>query len=133
MTVIDEALVAYLKTVAGVTALVSTRIYGMRMPQTTTLPCVTTKRIDTPRVLTMDSSGSSGDLVHPRFQIDCWDITHSSVKGITDAIRAALHGKTGSFSGITIRASLANEEVPEFEPETNLYRGRSEYIIWFQE
>ena len=133
MTVIDEGLIAYLKTIAGVTGLVSTRIYGMLIPQGATLPCVVVTRISTPRTLTMDTSGATGDLINPRFQFDAWATTHSSTKAITDALRATLNGKTGSVGGVTIRAALANEEAPTWEPEAELYRGRSEFIIWLQE
>jgi len=133
MTVIDEGLIAYLKTIAGVTSLVSTRIYGKVIPQGATLPCVTQQRISTPRILTHDTSGATGDLISPRWQIDAWAELDSSAKAITDAIRAALNGKTGTVGGVTIRASLANEEATTWEPESELYRGRSEFIIWLEE
>ena len=133
MTVIDEGLIAYLKTIAGVTGLVSTRIYGMVIPQGATLPCVVVTRISTPRTLTMDTSGATGDLINPRFQFDAWATTHASAKAITDALRAALNGKRGSVGGVTTRSTKANEEATTWEPEAELYRGRSEFIVWLQE
>ena len=133
MTVIDEGLIAYLKTVSGTTDLVSTRIYGVYIPQAATLPCIVSQRVSTPRIVTMDTSGATGDLISPRFQVDAWAETQSSSKAITEAIRAALNGHTGATGGVTIRASLANEEAPSYDPETKLYRTRSEYIIWLEE
>ena len=135
--VLDEAIIAYLKATAGITALISTRTYGMTIPQGATLPCLVVQRISTPRTLTHDTSGATGDLVSTRFQFDAWAETQSSTKAICDALRAALNGKTGSTGAgavtVTIRAALANEEAPTYEPEAELYRTRSEYIIWYQE
>jgi len=81
----------------------------------------------------MDTSGATGDLISPRFQIDAWAETQSSSKAITEAVRAALNGRTGATGGVTIRAALANEESPSYDPETKLYRTRSEYIVWLEE
>ena len=82
----------------------------------------------------MDSSGATGDLTSPRFQIDAWATTQASTKAITDLVRAGLNGHTGTTgTGVTIHAALANEEVPSYDPETKLYRCRSEYIIWQSE
>jgi hypothetical protein len=132
MTVLDEGLIAYLKN--SLSTLVSNRVYGMMIPQKATLPCVTVQRVSTPRSVTMDSAGASGDLISPRFQIDAWATTQKSSKAIADAIRAGLHGHTGTTgTGVTIRAALADEEVPSYEAEVELYRTRSEYIVWQQE
>lgn len=133
MTVLDEGIIAYLSAQASITALVSTRVYSFLIPQNATLPLIVVQRISTPRILTMQSSGATGDLAYPRFQFDAWATTYASSKAITDAIRAALHGHTGSTGGVTIRAALASDEVPEYDPETRLYRGRSDYIIWHEE
>ena len=133
-TTIDEGLIAYLRSKTGITNLVSTRVYGMMIPQAATLPCITTQRISTPRISTMDSSGATGDLTSPRFQVDSWATTQKSAKAIADAVRAALNGHTGTTgTGVTIRAALAEEESPSYDPETKLYRCRSEFIIWQQE
>ena len=137
MSVLDEALDSYLKSVSGITTLVSTRVYSFSIPQSATLPCLVIQRIDTPRELTMDMSGATGTLAHPRFQFDAWATTYASAKAITDAVRAALNGKTGSTGAgavtVTIRAALIDGEVPGYDPETKLYRGRSDFIIWHEE
>ena len=134
MTVLENGLVSYLKATAGITTLVSSRIYPFMFPDGVTMPCLVYQRIDTPRTLTHDTSGATGDLAHPRFQFDAWAETYSEVKVITDALRAALNGKTGSIgsgaNAFTIQAALVDNEAPEREPETKLYRGRSDYIIW---
>ena len=72
-------------------------------------------------------------MTSPRFQFDAWGVTQKSVKAISDALRAVLHGKRGATGGVTIRAALADNEAPEFDPESELYRSRSDYIIWIEE
>jgi len=133
-TTIDEGLIAYLRTYPAVNNLVAARVYGMMIPQKATLPCITVQRISTARISTMDSSGATGDLTSPRFQIDTWATTQKSAKAITDAIRAGLNGHTGTTgTGVTIRAALATEEAPSYDPETGLYRCRSEFLVWYEE
>lgn len=131
-TTIEEGLQVFLLANAGVAALVGTRVYGMIVKQGSTFPCITKQRITTPRIITHDTSGSSGVLAYPRFQIDTWGVSEASVKAVADAVRTALNGFKGSLGAgcISIQAALSQEEVPEYEPTTALYRVRSEYTIW---
>jgi len=134
MATLEEGIVAFLIADASVGAVVDNRIYPMMIPQGATLPCITFQRISTPRIVTHDSSGATGDLISPRFQFDAWGVTQKSVKEISDVIRKVLHGKTGALAGgVSIRAALADAEEPEFDPDSELYRSRSDYIIWYQE
>ena len=130
MAVIEENLLTYLKSVAGITSLVSTRIYPFRIAQGSAMPCLTYQRISTPRIITHDVSGKTGTLASPRFQFDAWGNTYSQVKGITEALRDALNGKgsAGKF-----QVALVVEETPEYEPEQELWRSRSDYRIWHEE
>lgn len=139
MTVLEEGIGSYLEGFAGLKALIGdpARVYQLRIPQGATIPCVTYQRISTPRISTHDSAGATGDLISPRFQFDAWGNTLAEVKAITDQIRAALNGKTGSIGtdpdDITIRAALAEAESVEYDPGSELYRSRSDYIIWHEE
>lgn len=133
MTVLEEGLYSYLTATAGITALVGTRVYAFRIPQHMTLPCLTVQRISTARTHTHDSSGATG-LARTRVQFDAWAADYSTAKSISDALRAALNGKKGTLSGAyTIQAALIEEESPELEPQSNLYRSRSDYMIWASE
>ena len=132
---IEEGLVYHLAHAAGVTALVGTRVYGNRIPPKATLPCVVVTRISTTRVLTHDTSGGAGT-ASPRFQVDAWGDLDATVKGITDAVRGALNGykgTMGSGSTVNVQAAWVDEEHPEYNPETNLWRSQSDYIIWHEE
>jgi len=134
MTVLEEGIAAFLIANANIHAVVADRIYPLFIPQGATLPCLTYQRISTPRIVTHDSSGATGDLASPRFQFDAWAATQKAAKAISDALRGELHGKTGLLvAGFSIRASLAENEVPEYVPDLEIYRSRSDYIISHQE
>ena len=133
MTILEEGIVAFLIANADIHAVVADRIYPMRIPQAADFPLITYQRISTPRILTHDSSGATGDLTSPRFQFDVWAETQLLTKQISDVLRGVLHGKTGATGGVTIGAILADNEAAEFVPELETYRGRSDYIIWYEE
>ena len=134
MAVLEEGIAAFLIADATIGAVVDNRIYPLMIPQGATLPCLTYQRISTPRIVTHQSSGATGDLTNPRFQFDAWGVTQKEVKAISDALRAVLHGKRGVLAGgVTIRAAIAENEEPEFDPDSELYRSRSDYIIWIEE
>jgi hypothetical protein len=133
---IEAGLVTKLTTTAGLTALISTRVYLERIPQGGTLPCLTYQRISTPRVLTHDTSGSAGT-AYPRFQFDAWAATYLSAKAITDALRAALNGFKGTITSgadtVVVQAALIDTETSAPDLEADLARVRSEYVIWHVE
>ena len=133
MATLEEGLISYLEGYAGLIALVSTRIYHMTKPQSLAYPCLTLQRIDTPFIHTMQSSGNTGNLIRPRFQFDAWASTYSAAKAITDQVRAALNGKTGSIGSgsytVTIRSSLQTTERPSYDVLVSMYRSMSEFVI----
>jgi hypothetical protein len=81
----------------------------------------------------MQTSGATGNLITPRFQFDAWASTYSAAKAITDQLRAALNGKTGSIGtapdAVTIRSSLQSTERPSFDALVEMYRSMSEFVI----
>lgn len=140
MTILEEGLIAYLKSYAGLTALISSRVHMVNIPDVggeIKIPCVVVNRVSTPYTHTMDSSGATGTLTSPRFQFDAWASTASSAKAIQDQLRAALNGKTGSTGAgavtVTIRAALAENERLDRDPLTRLFHGISEFFVWFEE
>jgi len=137
MSMLEEGIVAYLKAYGGLTTLISTRIYPIMFPDGATMPCVTWQRVDTPYTHTMDTAGATGTLTRPRFQFDVWAETPLAAKTIQDQLRAALNGRRGATGAgsvtATIRASLAQNETIERDPPTRLYRGISEFFIWYEE
>jgi len=138
MAKLEEGLVSYLSgSAVGLTPLIGTRVHHMRKPQSLDYPCLTFQRIDTPRAHTMDTSGSAGNLAHPRIQFDAWASTYGAAKQITDTLTNALNGKTGTIgtggSAVNIRSALIDNEAPDFDTLIEMYRSRTDFIVWHEE
>lgn len=86
---IESALFTALTGNAGLSALISTRIYPDAMPQGATLPCIVYQRISTPRT---QGFGSTQAVIasRPRFQFSCWATTQASALAVCAALRTAL-------------------------------------------
>jgi hypothetical protein len=67
---------------SGVSALVSTRIYPLRLPQHPTYPALTYQRIS--------NSGQDGtsNRKESRWQINCWATTHLAAVSLSAAVKA---------------------------------------------
>lgn len=82
----EEDLYAALTANAGVTTLVSTRIYPNRVPLGTAYPAIG---------YSMISSGlaASNNCQQSRIQVDIFDSTYSGCKAVRDAILAVINGR----------------------------------------
>lgn len=86
---IETDLYTALSGAAGVTSLVSTRIYPNRRPEGATKPAIEYSTI----IGTRDSTLSgSGDPDHKMIQISCHADTYASAKSVAQAVYAALEG-----------------------------------------
>ena len=83
-----------LKNDADILALVSSRVYPMKLPQGWTLPAITYQRVSGARDHCLN--GASGR-ARPRFQIDCWAEDYDGVKDLADKVRLCLHGFKGDI------------------------------------
>lgn len=134
MALLEEALISYLCGYSALTALVGQRIFPFCIPQKEQLPCVTFQRVDTPHLLYHSSSGASGDPIIPRVQFDCWATSQLEAQQISMVLQGALHGKKGSIGtspySKTIGPTLMEGAgYPMREPEVNLWRWVTEYVI----
>ena len=131
--VIEEALYAYLSSHAGLTALVSTRIYPLVMPQNATLPAVTFSKISGPRAHAMQQDAG---LAYPRFQVSCWGGTYKQAKEVAGQVRAALQDYTGTMGGaggVVVSGVFLEDENDLYEPGTQAYHIAIDFIIWHLE
>lgn len=127
---IEEGLKAYLGTVAGVTTLVSTRIYPMHLPQVPTLSALTYTRIFGAKELS--HSGPSG-LAQTQFQIDCWASSYSGAKALSEQVRIALDGYSGVMGTSTVCAVEWMDDMDDFDEESDCYRVICSVKIWHRE
>ena len=129
---LEESLFDKLSKETTVKALVSTRVYPIRLPRNVMLPCITYQRISTPRVHTHDSAGGTA---HPRFQITCWDDDPKGCKVVADAVRGCLDGFKGTMgtNGATVYSTLSDDENADYDPESQIYWTNLDFIIWHAE
>ena len=85
----EEALVAKLLALTGITMLVGQRITWGRRAQGGTLPAIVLHRIDGNRDYHL--GGASG-LVASRVQVDCWAATFADAKRAARAVEASVSG-----------------------------------------
>ncbi|RMD51893.1 DUF3168 domain-containing protein [Candidatus Parcubacteria bacterium] len=127
---IEYGLYNKLKNDAGINALVSGRVYPLRLPQQPTLPAITYQRISTVR---LQQLGGVTNNARVRFQIDSFAETFNEIKDIAAAIRAALDGFKGTLSSDTVYRIISLSENDLYENEADIYRNSQDYEVWHLE
>jgi hypothetical protein len=94
MANLEDNLSIYLAARSGVTALVSARIYKMRIPQRTALPAITYMRVGGSTVYHQTAAAT---IRQARVSFTAWALTYSSAKAVIEAIRNALSGYAGAI------------------------------------
>lgn len=130
MATLESALYTRLSGYAGLTALVSTRIYPIILPQEPTYPAVTYQRIDGPREHAL--SADMG-IPHPRIQIDSWGNTHVQAWAVATQVRGALQRWSDADASPAVLDCLLDSDDDSYEPDAGVYRVRQDWIIWHRE
>jgi hypothetical protein len=131
--VIEEALIAYLLTQTGLTALISDRIYPNKLPQTPKLPAIVYQKIDAPRI-----SGFTADIgVMSRIQTTSWASTYTGASAVQEQIRAAtqnyMNQTMGGTGGVEVKNIDFDEGPDSYEDETERYEKIIDLLIWHTE
>jgi hypothetical protein len=130
---LEESLYTYLSTDSGISALISTRVYPEVAPQSASAPFLVYQRITTQRIHTM--SADQG-FVMATMQFTVWDNTITSARSVSEAVRAALQnhsGLTGGVGGVTINATLMENEINLYDEKTKSFGVAQEYNIFYYE
>ena len=132
---IDGAILGRLNAIAAVTALTSTRIYALHLPQNPTLEALTFQQVSGVRV---HAFGADRGLVEGRFQVDSWGNTFEEAKALADAVRgdgaaSALSRWSGTQDSTVVQDILLNTELDFFEDTSGDYRIMQDYTVWFEE
>ena len=131
---IEDALYAELAAYAGLAALVSTRIYPMRLPEDATLPGVIYYRMSAGRE--SDCSGATG-LARPTFRVQVWADDYKEAHTVATQVRKALDGNTsqwGGESGAWASGRLVNDvDLMDPDLETPAYGVAMDFEVWHWE
>lgn len=130
MSNILKAQKTYLATVTALTALVSTRIYPMKIPagtsaNPTTMSCLTYQMIDEPVITTHDNQW----LFMVRIQYDTWGGSYASAHAVADALFTALHGYKGLMGAVAVGGVFRQSKRDDSNPDIGLYRVVQDFIF----
>ncbi len=127
---------------AGVSALVSTRVYPLLIPQqvydeVTKQPCLV-YTIDTDaRGITF---GGSENLIRARVQIDCYAKTFAASQNLAAAVRDCLIDLSGVLTdnaspvgSVNVQHTFLDGELSSVEEDPGLYRVLQRYVVWYDE
>jgi hypothetical protein len=105
---LEDGLYTYLGANAGVSALVSTRIYPVVLPEGKALPALVFQRISSDRHYHL--SGYS-QLCYARMQITSLATTPEGARGLAEAVRNALDAYAGAMGSTTVQSCMMDNEV----------------------
>lgn len=128
MPTVEDFLYNRLTSTSDVAAIVGTRIYRVKMPDNPTLPAITYQTLSGELVESFD--GASG-LRMPVMGIDCWARTAGAVQDLAEKVRVALHGYSGSYSGLTIQKILEWSAVDLYDVDTDVFHVSCSCRVWY--
>ena len=116
---------------AGVSALVSTKIYWNEIPQGKTKPVICLHLVSEINSHTM--SGTV-DLENSIVQVDCWAETLTDATALSDAAKTALDGYSGTVGSTTFQGVFKQSERQDVSKPSNgngkLHRVSSDYQVF---
>lgn len=124
---LESELYSRLSGFSGLSDLVSTRIYPVKMPQNTALPAVVFQRITGTRQAAFGAD--TGDVLS-RVQVDVFATSYKDgVRAVADQVRQALE----RYSSATISDIYIDNEFDDWDPETDIYRVTMDFRVWYKE
>lgn len=121
---------------SSVSALVSTRVYPVLLPQGCDVPAIRYTNISRPPV--NHKKGASG-LTQSRIQVDCYDKTYEGAKTLGKAVRLAMIKEGGTWGGCPVsvcRNVDHTDETEEIDVQGNIkiyFNASMDFLIWHGE
>lgn len=111
-----SGLVSLLTNEATISAIVGSRVYISKAPQTAALPHIIITQMGSNENQTLD--GTVG-LRFVTFDIDCKDNRSVDAQTLADAVRVFIDDASGTAGSQTIKGVLLNDESTDYEPPTD--------------
>lgn len=108
-----SGLVSLLTGEGTISALVSSRVYVNKAPQTAALPHIIITQMNS---YEMNSLDGTSELRSITYDIDCKADRSIEAANLSDAVRVFIDDYTGAAGGETIAAVLLNDESDSYEP-----------------
>lgn len=116
---------------AGVSALVGTKIYWSEIPQGKTRPVICLHLVSE---LNNHTMGGTVDLEDATVQVDCWGDTWTDAITLSEAVKAALDGYSGTVGSTVFQGVFKRSERQDFQKPGNgegkYHRVSSDYQVF---
>ncbi|HMT13134.1 MAG TPA: DUF3168 domain-containing protein [Aestuariivirga sp.] len=129
----EKALMARLLAAAGLTSLVSNRVYWVIAPQGVAAPYIIMSVISSVPGYTMAGKDA---LTESRVQVDIYAKTYASAKAISAQVKSALSGFRGGVSGVTFDGIFIASERDTFTDDaspSDLLGVSIDLMVWNKE
>ena len=130
MATIEEAVVVRMGGDAGLTALIGTRLFPLRVPQDADMPAIAYQKISSPK--THSHSGSS-HLAQSRIQFTCEADDYATAKAVANAVRDCWDGFAGTVDGVRIDSALVQDDRDGWSEEHAAPVVRVDVMVWHYE
>lgn len=127
---LDAALYTRATGFAGLTALVSTRLYPDRLPQNPTLPAVVYSRVSGDHGECMESADGLGEA---RFNFTAWATTKASAIAIREQLRLCFQSYVGTLSGIAVTVHQAADTPDIWADGDDAFSAGIDFLIYYAE
>ena len=125
----EKVVYALLSADAGVTAIVSTRIYPSELPQQIAVPAIVYRHIDTVDRPTIHGDGGA-QLVQSRISVIALANDYSAIKAIHEAVKDALRYQYGVIAGVQVATITRDIVGPDlFDPDLERHEQGVDYLI----
>lgn len=108
-----------LSNAAAVTAIVSTRIYPLRISQIKTFPAIAYMQLTT---VPSDTKDAVSGLDKIEVDIDCFSKSYSQVNTLADAVRTAIDQVSGTIEGVSVSNAKFVREFDGYSDEGELFQ-----------
>lgn len=128
---VEAAVFNLLSSDAGVSGVVSNRIYPVKLPQDPTYPALTYFRVSALRHSVM---GNDTGLVEKRIQVSSWAKLYSEVNNLAERVRDAMQRTRGTFAGVEILDIFMEGDGPEiWEDAVGAYQAITDCNVIYRE
>lgn len=104
---------------AGIGAIVSTRVYPIKLPQKPTYEAITYQRISN------TAQNGSTNIRESRWQIDCWAETYAEAHTLANAVKAGLE----EYRNTNIKQAYIVNEIDDYDDDAKVYRTIVDVIL----
>ena len=126
---VEAVLFSRLSGFAGLSALISARVYPLVAPQNVQQPYLTYRRVSSIRE---SAFGSDSNNVTARFQIDVWASSFASARNVAEQVRLAMQ-RWRNTTGTVVDDTFIENQIDLYEPEIDTFHIAVDIRVHYRE